>query len=308
MAQHWTAEELRDCGVSKYEIRKRLEAGTLYRLSRGIYTAQRPEPETALRALQHRHRGLIFSGITAAGIYGLVPITAPAQAALPHGSHPIHNAALHARPSRRRTRRRINGIAVTSPIAVVAELFPDHDFWELVKFLETHYDGLRAAQQFDADVQSLTPAQRSHIEPLLKRTVIGASSRMERLFIADLRKTGLDPIANFKLGPYHWDIGFPHGTTVIDLDSRIFHTAGPDNPVDNAFIIDRWKTNHATHLGWAGLRYTDICIRRIPEEVIEQIRRTVGHRRATSGLRRTPRQIPGMREQGVWGFHPELFY
>lgn len=307
MADHWTTKELLESGLSEREIRRRLSEGTLYRLSRGIYTAEKPGPESALRALQDRHQGLIFTGVTAAGVYGLVPLGAPAVGILRHGSQPIRNQALHAVPSRRRRHLRINGINVTTPVAVTAELYPHHGFWDSVKFLEQSYDGLRGRENFAGDFKQLTPGQRAHLEPLLKRAVIGASSRMERLFIADLRKVGLDPTPNFRLGPYSWDVGLEPGTTVADLDSRIFHTTSPDNPVDNAFIIDRWKTNYAVENGWAGLRYTDECLRVIRRQVVEQIKEIVEYRRNTPGLRKRPRQVVGMEHRPVWEFHPELF-
>lgn len=176
-----------------------------------------------------------------------------------------------------------------------------------MKFLEQSYAGLRGEETFSRDINQLTSTEKAELAPLLERTVIGASSRLERMFINDLRRRGLSPIQNFKLGPYHWDLGFPCGTTVVDLDSRIFHTAGPDNPVDNAFIIDRWKTNYAIEKGWTGLRYTDVCIREIPPSVIAQIEHTLAHRRNIPGLKKNPRHVPEMQRKAVWEFHPELF-
>lgn len=128
MAKHWTTKELLEAGLTERGINRSLNEGTLYRLCRGIYTEERPDPESALRALQHRYRGIIFTGVTAAGVYGLMPIAAPAFGNLRHGSIALHNDVLHASPSRKRGRRRINGIDVDTPVAVAAAIRATHDF------------------------------------------------------------------------------------------------------------------------------------------------------------------------------------
>lgn len=281
MATHWTTKELLEAGLNQHKIDRQLREGTLYRLSRGLYTREKPDPQAALRALQHRYPKLIFTGVTAAGVYGLLPeISAPAQGSLPYRHRPIHNDALHAVPSRRRRYRRVNGIDVTTPIAAVAGIYPTDGFWDLVKFLEKSYDGLRGRERFTREIRQLTPADRAKLAPLLKHTVIGASSRMARMLIADLTKRGMDPIPNFKLGPYTWDIGFDPGTTTVDLDSRRYHQPDATSPAnDRGFIIDRWKTNYAIQRGWAALRYTDDCIREIRKDVLDQIQHTVNHRK-----------------------------
>lgn len=309
MAEHWTTRELLAAGLSDHAIRRKLEAGTLYRLSRGIYTREKPDPESALRALQHRHPRLIFTGETAAGVYGLSPtISAPARALLPHRSRPIRNGTLHATPSRKSHHRRIRGIDLTTPVSVAAALAGNHDFWELVKFLERSYDGLRGRGRFATDLSQLTPAERADAEPLVHRSIIGASSRMERMLIVELQKNGLDPVPNFRFGPYAWDIGFVSGTTLVELDSRRYHEPDAARPAnDRVFIMDRWKSNYAVQRGWALLTYTDDCLREIRREVVAQIRSTVDHRRNTPGLRRHPRSVAGLQEKPVWEFHPELF-
>lgn len=307
MTAHWTTKELRTQGLSPGEIRRRVNDGRLYRLSRGLYTPTKPEPEAALRALQHRHPRLIFSGATAAGVYGLGEVTAPAQARLPGNYHPITTGALQARPSRRRRHRRVRGINVVPPVAAAATVLGQHDFWRVVRFLEGSYQGLRAAEEFSRDIRELEPRVRELLTPLLDRAVIGASSRMERVFLHDLRGVGLNPIPNFRLGPYHWDAGFREGTTVVDLDSRRFHAPDAAGHRYREFIVDRWKTNQAVQFGWAGLRYTDDCLRVTRDQVIEQIRCTVEHRRSRPGLRRVPAAVTGMHEDGVWRFHAELF-
>lgn len=307
MTGQWTTKELHEQGLTWRDINMQLDEGTLYRLSRGIYTTGKPAPEEALRALQHRHPRVVFSGVTAAGVYGLTEITAPALGLLPHGSQPITNAALHARSSRRRRRRRLRGINLDTPVATIAACHEQLGFWKSVRFLENSYSGLRASQEFDRDIGELGRADRERLVPVLRRTVIGASSRMERLFINDLHRHGLEPIPNFRLGPYHWDVGLRRGTTVVDLDSRKFHAPDDAGRRYQEFIVDRWKTNHAIQSGWAGLRYTDDCLRLARDQAIEQIRRTVEHRSRRPGLRRSPAPVPGMHKIGIWKFHPALF-
>ncbi|MGP6174835.1 type IV toxin-antitoxin system AbiEi family antitoxin domain-containing protein [Corynebacterium sp. A21] len=305
---HWTTKELRESGLSHRQIKNRVDAGTLFQLGRGIYTEPRPDPKSALRAIQHRYPQLIFTGATAAGVYGLNQISLPAQGILPRSARPIYTEILNAVPSRRRRYQRVENIFVDTPAGVAGSIQGHHNHLELVRFLESHYDGFSGRHRFEADLRQLNPSQRIGVSPLLQDSVIGASSRMERIFIYQLRKRGLDPIPNFQLGPYHWDVGLVSGTTVVDLDSRYFHESSPDSPVDGGFILDRWKTNHAIQQGWAALRYTDDCLNQILNEVITQVRQTVEHRQTQAGQRRHPKPVSGMREQGVWEFHPEFFF
>ena len=72
----------------------------------------------------------------------------------------------------------------------------------------------------------------------------------------EMRRVGLKPVPNFRLGPYTWDLGFEAGTTVVDLDSLYYHT--PENN-HREFLIGTWKTNHAVQHGWAPLKFTDEC-------------------------------------------------
>lgn len=301
---YWTTKELHTSGATDYDIARQVRDGSLYRLSRGIYTTTRPDGLMALHAISHRHPSVIFSGATAAAVYGLGTPSAPATGMVPANYRPIDSPALLTTRSRQRRHRIVDGLPVTTPAATIAAL--GRDDLTAVKFLERHYDGLKGADRFAADLRAMRPEQRAALDPVLSRAVIGASSRMERLFILDLRRKGLDVIPNFRFGPYTWDGGIPDGTTLFDLDSYRYHGPHEEDMGDmnhRTFIIDRWKSNHAEMFGWGHLQYTDSCLV-YPDtraRALDEILRLTEHRRS----RRRPEATPGGVNSGVWTFHGE---
>lgn len=301
--KHWTRKDLAARGLNDRAIREGIRDGTLHRVGRGLYTPQKVEGLELLQAIRYRYPHIIFDSYTAAGVYGLGEIKTPVSGLLPVGARPIKNELLTASRSRNRRYREVHGLAVTTPAAVAADI-PRWELLERVKFLETHYDGLNGKEEFSADYRALNSSQKGALALLLKRAVIGASSRMERLFLLDLRKVGLDVIPNFRFGPYTWDAGFPRGTALVDLDSLRFH--GPDTP--DTFIVDRWKANHAEMAGWGHLQFTDFCLndKQARRTAVDEIKRMVEHRRSLRGTRRHPRPVPGRVTDGVWKFHREL--
>lgn len=299
--KYWTAKELNDQGVDWRAINKRLEKGTLFRVDRGLYINRPPRRRDVLLALQHRSPHLIFSGRTAAGVYGLGGIAMPATAWTTTNRRELSTDVLRTHRTQRSEHRVVEGVRVTTPLATAAAVVQRHPSGVLAGFISENYAGWRAKDNFTQDLHRLSPEERATLHEILPNTVIGASSGWERRTIATLRARGLEPIPNFKLGPYHWDMGFKHGSTVVDLDSRKYH--GSDS---RAFILDRWKTNYAVQEGWAALRFTDSCLEILPDLVFEQIEATISHRRATRGQKRAPKGVKGMLGAGIWHLHPML--
>jgi len=301
---HWTTKELLRDGATKHDIARRVATGQLYHLSRGLYTSARPEGRDALKAIVHQYPATIFNGHTAAAVYGLGSVSAPATGLVPGDHRSISTPAMTLTRSRQRRHRIVDGLPVTTPAATIAAL--GRDDLTAVKFLERHYDGLKGADRFAADLRAMRPEQRAALDSVLSRAVIGASSRMERLFILDLRRKGLDVIPNFRFGPYTWDGGIPDGTTLFDLDSYRYHGPHEEDMRDmnhRTFIIDRWKSNHAEMFGWGHLQYTDSCLA-YPDtraRALAEIFSLAGHRRS----RRRPEAAPGGVNSGVWTFHGE---
>ena len=119
----------------------------------------------------------------------------------------------------------------------------------------------------------------------------------------EMRRVGLNPVPNFRLGPYTWDLGFEAGTTVVDLDSLFYHT--PENN-HREFLIGTWKTNHAVQHGWAPLKFTDECTDYHLKLVVETVQETVEHRRSVRGLKSRPQKVRRALATPAWRFHQSL--
>lgn len=297
---YWTRTDLKRQGLTDYAIRKLHGEGKLHRLAQGLYMRNVPSGLEMLRGLYHRYPDLVFTGHTASAVYGQRAIVnLPAQATVPVKHRPLGTRYVEAVRSRRHRQSFFNGLPVVTPAAAVAG---DIHLLQLerIKFLERQYDGLNGKERFTADYRALTPSQRDELTPLLKKSVIGASSRMERFFHLDLRRSGLDAIPNFRFGPYTWDVGIADGSTLVDLDSMRYHSS--EN--ERTFIVDRWKANHAETAGWGHLQFTDLCLAdsQARKSAIDEIRRLVEHRRSVSPMP----PVPGRIAQGIWTIHGQL--
>lgn len=297
---YWTRTDLKRQGLTDYVIRKLHGEGKLHRLAQGLYTRDVASGLDMLRALYHRYPDIVFTGHTALAVYGVrSSVILPARAIVPVKHRPLGSRYVEAVRSRRYRQDFFDGLPVVTPAAAVAG---DIHLLQLerIKFLERQYDGLRGREKFATDYRALTLAQRNELTPLLKKSVIGASSRMERLFHLDLRSSGLDAIPNFRFGPYTWDVGIADGSTLIDLDSMRYHSS--EN--ERTFIVDRWKANHAEMAGWGHLKFTDLCLADpgARKSAVEEIRRLVEHRRSVSPLP----SVPGRISQGIWTIHGQL--
>lgn len=105
---------------------------------------------------------------------------------------------------------------------------------------------------------------------LLQAASDGAHSAAERLLVKLLREAGISGWkANYPIGGYKVDVGFPGPKVAIETDGLAFHI-GPD-----AFHGDRVRQNNITLLGWQVLRFTWLDLTEYPERVIATIRSAI---------------------------------
>lgn len=298
--EYWTTKELRSQGVSGHQIERACREGRLFRVARGLYMRGEPEGMGFLRALHHRFPRLVFAGHSASSVYGARSgVLRPAEVIVPKGHRLPESRFVEARQSRRADALEVGGLPVVSAVAAVAGDTLLNRVAR-IRFLEDHYSGFDGRERFDADRALLSPQLDEQLEPLLGKSVIGASSRMERFFHLELRARGINAIPNFRLGPYHWDVGIEDGTVVVDIDSLIHHSESSTR----TFILDRWKANHAEMCGWGHLQFTDLCLQDpvAKRTAIEEIGRLVAYRRhAASAI-----PVPGRVEVGAWEIHDSL--
>ena len=174
--------------------------------------------------------------------------------------------------------------AAHSPVATI----PD-----LKALLVRHYSGLRGRDNLAADLRKLGRTDARAVNKLLADTEIGTSSGMERRLLRALKTEGLDPIANYRVGPYAYDLAFPAQRVLVELDSWHYHSDAP------AFITDRWKANAAARAGYTILRFTDWCLKEHFLTVLTEIRLAVEAHRTRKRLR--AKQI-----NPVWRWHTAL--
>ena len=286
----YTVQQLNGLGFGSSQINRKL-GSSLYRIDRGLYSDRKLSTTETMNALQLHNPSLIFDGRTAYDVYRRQTPAFPLIAAARTSRV---TAQLRLSRSRRTSHRLVDGLRVVSPLRAAVGV--DERPGLLASFLGDQYAGWRGREQFSADLRDLVPAERRCIGPVLEKATIGTSSRWEREVIERLKGNGLDPVPNYRLGPYHWDIGFRYGSVVLDLDSDRYHGSGVNT---RTFIVDRWKTNHAVRAGWAPLRYTNYCTDSAMKWMLRELTNTLESRRGNASTR-YGRDLP---DSGVWAFH-----
>lgn len=116
-----------------------------------------------------------------------------------------------------------------------------------------------------------TGAPRSRT--LLQAAGGGARSEAERLLHQVLRKANITGwTANYRVGRYRVDVGFPGAKVALEIDGFAFHTGV------NEFQVDRTRQNAIVLLGWQVLRFTWWDITEYPEKVAAAVNAAISAR------------------------------
>jgi very-short-patch-repair endonuclease len=115
-----------------------------------------------------------------------------------------------------------------------------------------------------------------HGSPAARRLLQVASDRArseaERLLLKLLRDNGITGWnANYPVGGYKVDVGFPRQKVAIETDGWAFHSSQED------FQKDRERQNKIALLGWQVLRFTWLDLTEYPQRVLAEIRFATGH-------------------------------
>ena len=274
-----TDEQARAAGLSRRSVQRRVQSGQWRRCGRGVYFVDdRPFSDTArIRAGVWGYGAqAAASGLTAASWHGLTRF-APAivEVTVPRDSHGRRHEGTRVR--RRDLQRcdvvELKGVRVTSLSLTVVEAAAQRGGG--AKLLDT------ALQQRHVDLPSLwrthlrnkgrTGAPRSRL--LFQAAAGGAHSVAERILHQLLRDAGIGGWkANYRVGGYRVDVGFPAQKVAIEVDGFAFHS-DPD-----AFQIDRQRQNDLVLLGWQVLRFTWLDLTAYPDRVIALIRSAISAR------------------------------
>ena len=301
----YTRKDLFETGMTQYRIEKEVAEGRLLRLRRNCYVSAEAEAKDKLNAVAQLYPDAVFSGTAALAAYGLCEVRLPAVIRVDNNSRMRADDLVHMVRSRPVPANRIKGVKMALPAQAVADAlsFERCSEWLLKDALAQAYRGLNGRGRFAADIEQVISKKRDAVRELAERAPVGTASKWEQRMYHEMRRVGLKPVPNFRLGPYTWDLGFEAGTTVVDLDSLYYHA-----PEDNhrEFLIGTWKTNHAVQHGWAPLKFTDECTDYHLKLVVETVQETVAHRRSVRGLKSSPQKVRRALVTPAWRFHQSL--
>jgi very-short-patch-repair endonuclease len=259
-------------GLSQDAIDRRVRSGRWLRCSRGVYFVDdRPFiDEARVRAgVWSYGEEAVASGLAAAWWHHLtrfspeiVEVTVP------------RSARLRRHPGTRLRRRDLapkdiverNGMRVTAlPLTVVEAATRRGGGAKLMdSALQRHVE---LPQLWRAHLRNKgrhgSPAARR----LLQAASDGARSEAERLLVKLLRDNGITGWkANYPVGGYKVDVGFPKPKVAIETDGWAFHSSQED------FQNDRERQNKIALLGWQVLRFTWLDLTEYPQRVLAEIR------------------------------------
>ncbi|ORB67051.1 type IV toxin-antitoxin system AbiEi family antitoxin domain-containing protein [Mycolicibacterium tusciae] len=273
-----TLDQARAAGLSARVVQRRLKSGDWVRCSRGVYFVNdRPFSDAArIRAAVWGYGvGAAASGLTAAWWHALTRFAPEiAEVTVPRDSH-------GRRHTDTRVRRRSldecdiverRGLRVTSlPLTVVEAAAKRGGGPKLMdNALQRHVD-LNSLWHAHLRNKGRTGAPRSR--RLLQAASDGSRSVAERLLIKILNDAGITGWkANYRVGDYRVDVGFPGPRVVLEVDGMAFHTGAEE------FQIDRQRQNAIVLNGWQVLRFTWLDLTEYPDRVVAVIRAAISAR------------------------------
>ena len=301
----YTRKDLIEEGMTQYRIEKEVAEGRLLRLRRNCYVSAQASAKDKLAAVAQLYPDAAFTGTAALAAYGLCEVRLPATIRVDNNCRARADGLVRTVRSRPVPVNRIKGVKMALPAQAVADAlsFERCGEWLLKEALAQAYRGLNGRGRFAADVDMVSSKEKDAVRELARLAPVGTASKWEQRMFREMRRVGLNPVPNVRLGPYTWDLGFKAGTTVVDLDSLFYHT--PENN-HREFLIGTWKTNHAVQHGWAPLKFTDECTDYHLKLVVETVQETVAHRRSVRGLKSRPQKVRRALATPAWRFHQSL--
>jgi Transcriptional regulator, AbiEi antitoxin/Protein of unknown function (DUF559) len=250
--------QLAAAGIDRYALRRRVQAGRLHRLHRGVYTV-------GYRSLSWRGRwlaavlaageGAVLSHTSAAALSEFLrPIQGPIHVSLPAAVHRSSRPGLQLHRSRTLTPSQItlrHGIAVTTPARTIEDIRPSVE----------PYLFRRALRQAE-----LAGHRVPHLE-LVKRS----RSDLELLFLGLCDAHDLPhPEVNVRVAGRLVDFFWPQRRLVVETDSWDYHRGSV------AFENDHDRDLELHALGFETRRYTGDQLEAAPDAVADDLRGALG--------------------------------
>jgi len=251
-----TTDQLRRAGIDESGIGRRVRAGRLHRVYRGVYAVGHEGLSREGRwkaAVLACGAGAVLSHRSAAELWSMLePVDGVVQITVPVAGGRARRAGIriHRHPSLSRAETTAqNGIAVTRPGRTLADLRPTISAGEF-----------RLAVR-QAEIQGL---------PIDTRALVpdGTTSELERMFIGLCRRENLPiPETNVRIGRDRVDFLWRESRVVVETDGYRHHRGWV------AFEDDRGRDNRLLELGFEVLRFTYSRVADEPEAVARLVRR-----------------------------------
>lgn len=275
----WTTAELREQGLSKEAIRRKLRAGTLFRVHRGIYSDEW-SPLAVARALAHGLSRIHFTGKTAQEIHLGRKLTFPLEA---EGPRTLKGKNFRVTHSRLAATAKVNGLPVVQVLWAARRMATN-----CKQLLEEYYRGKTGPERLDNDRRRMRRVPR-RLKETIRRTPIGADSVPERQLSRRLSADGIFPEHNAPIAGYRFDLKI--GKLIVEVDGWEHHKHS------RAFQADRSKQNAAVAHGYTVLRFTADDIRYHLDDAVLLIKTMLERLKG-----RNP-TLPAVVTQPYWTWH-----
>jgi very-short-patch-repair endonuclease len=265
--------ELLRAGVTRREIDRRLERGSLVAVHRGVYAvghAGLSRDGRWMAAVLACGRGAVLSHRSAAALLGLVGdgggaahVTAPHRLRTP-------GLVVHRGRLTRADHSRWRGIPVTSPARTIVDEAQHLDEDGIERMLrEAQYRGLfHVAAVTDALTRRPSRVVRELLDDLNP-----TQSMLEDAFLRLCRRLRVPrPRTQVRRGRRRPDFVWAEQRLVVEVDTWIAHST------PHAFQADRRLSNAVQLAGWMILRFTYTDVRRRGPMVAAQVRQALGRR------------------------------
>lgn len=275
----WTTAELREQGLNKEAIRRKLRAGTLFRVHRGIYSDEW-SPLAVARALAHGLSRIHFTGKTAQEIHLGRKLTFPLEA---EGPRTLKGKNFRVTHSRLAATAKVNGLPVVQVLWAARRIAAN-----CKQLLEEYYRGKTGPERLDNDRRRMRRVPR-RLKETIRRTPIGADSVPERQLSRRLSADGIFPEHNALIAGYRFDLKI--GNLIVEVDGWEHHKHS------RAFQADRSKQNAVVALGYTVLRFTADDIRYHLDDAVLLIKTMLEQIKG-----RNPK-LPAVVTQPYWTWH-----
>jgi hypothetical protein len=271
-----TRKQLLAAGISKEEIRRRIQKGALLRVHRGVYRVGHKAPSIEARylaAVLACGEGAVLSGQAAAYLWGLIKGAAPP----PEVTAPNRRKVKGVR-TRHARRGEIEattwrGIPITTVPRTLVDLCSSLQLEDLAR--ACHEAGVLHRTTPRQVEKILTKRPNTPGAKELRRVMRGdvhvTLSALERRFLERLDEASLPhPITNKPAGSKRVDCRWPQHNLTVELDSYRFHNSR------HAWEQDRRREREAHARGDDFRRYTPYDVFDAPEQMLAELRGLLG--------------------------------